>query len=324
MENIIFKDKFFTGKRILITGASGFVGRNLVPLFEKTGAEIFIPSHMEYDLTQQQDIREMLKSILPDIVVHLASLIGGIMANKDRPADFFFQNMISQTIMMHESFKINCKKYVTLMGGCSYPANAISPVVEEDMWNGYPQGESAPYSSAKKMNIVMSGAYRAQYKFNSIVLIPGNIYGPHDNFDLRNSHVIPALIRKYHEAKVNGTKKVVAWGSGKPIRDFIYIEDAANAIFKATKEYNSSDVINISSGVPVSIKELTQKISNIVDYRGEIEWDSSKPDGQMEKFFSVDKMRDILVFEPKFDLDEGIKRTYDWFRENYQNARLDY
>jgi GDP-L-fucose synthase len=320
----MFKNKFYTGKKILITGASGFVGRTLVPLFEKTEADIFIPSHKDYDLTQQSDVRGMLETILPDIVIHLAGLIGGLMANKDRPAEFYYQNMISQTMMMHESFKINCEKYVTLMGGCSYPAQAISPIVEEDMWEGYPQGESAPYSSAKKMNIVMSNAYRAQHKYNSIILIPGNIYGPYDNFDLRNSHVIPALIRKYHEAKEREANKVVAWGSGKPVRDFIYIDDAASAIFQATMQYDHSDVINISSGVPVAIKELTQRIADIVGFDGEIEWDKTKPDGQIKKVFSVDKMRNILGFEPKIDLDEGLKRTYDWFRENYDNARLDY
>ena len=317
MENIMFKDKFFTGKKILITGSSGFIGRNLVPLFEKTGADIFIPSHMEYDLTQQRDVREMLKSILPDIVVHLASLLGGIMANKDRPADFFFQNMISQTMMMHESFKINCKKYVTLMGGCSYPANAISPVVEEDMWNGYPQGESAPYSSAKKMNIVMSGAYRAQYKFNSIVLIPGNIYGPHDNFDLNSSHVLSALIRRIHEAKEQDSPKVLLWGTGSPKREFVFVDDIVDAciLLLTSRLHNDILPINIGVGSDISIKSLADKISKIVGYSGAIVWDKSKPDGVPRKLLDNSEIT-LLGWKHEMQLESGLKHTYQWYLDN--------
>jgi GDP-L-fucose synthase len=210
------------------------------------------------------------------------------------------------------------------MGGCSYPGSARSPIIEEDMWQGFPHSSAAPYSSAKRMNIVMSQAYRKQYNFNSIVLVPGNIYGPEDNFDLNNSHVIPALIRKYYEAKINGADKVVAWGSGKPLRDFIYIGDAVEAIYKAACVYNSSDIINISSGTSVSIKDLTETIAAVVQFEGEILWDTSKPDGQMEKGFSVDKMQEILAFKPSVNLRDGLAKTYDWFVENYGKARLEH
>jgi len=314
----------FDNKRVLITGSSGFVGRNFVPLFSNSSAKLFLPGKSDYDLREQSDVRNLLSEVKPHFVFHFGALVGGLQANMDRPADFCSENLLSQTMMLHESYKAGCEKYITLMGGCSYPGSAKSPIVEEDMWNGFPHAGAAPYSSAKRMNIVMSEAYRRQYNFNSIVLVPGNIYGPEDNFDLKNSHVIPALIRKYYEAKTNNLDQVVAWGSGKPLRDFIYIGDAVKAIYKASCEYNSSDIINISSGTTVSIKELTEQIASTVAFKGEIIWDTTKPDGQMEKGFSVQKMRDILDFEPAVSLESGLKKTYDWFVKNHDNARLEH
>ena len=313
----------FDNKRVLITGSSGFVGSNFIPLFEGSSTELFLPSRTDFDLTEQADVRRLLAEARPHIVFHFGALVGGLQANIDRPADFCAENLLAQTMMLDESYKAGCEKYITLMGGCSYPGSARSPILEEDMWEGFPHAGAAPYSSAKRMNIVMSQAYRKQYNFNSIVLVPGNIYGPEDNFDLNNSHVIPALLRKYYEAKVNGTDEIGAWGSGKPLRDFIYIEDAVKAIYKAACEYNRSDIINISSGTSVSIRALTEQIATIVGFKGDIVWDTSKPDGQLEKVFAVDKMRDILAFEPSVSLDEGLKKTYDWFVENYGDARLD-
>lgn len=313
----------FDNKRILITGASGFVGKNFSPLLRDTNAEVFLPTHADCDLTEQHEVRRLLADTKPHIVFHFGALVGGLQANMDRPADFCTQNLLTQTIMMHEAYSIGCEKYVTLMGGCSYPATASSPIVEEDLWEGFPHAGAAPYSSAKRMNVVMSQAYREQYGFNSIVLVPGNIYGPEDNFDLRNSHVIPALIRKYYEAKLNGNARVVAWGSGRPLRDFIYIGDAVQAILKAALQYNSSEIVNISSGKAVSIKELTEIIASVVGFDGEIVWDASKPDGQMEKGFSVEKMRSVLEFSPTTSLRAGLLKTYEWFVENYDSARLD-
>lgn len=313
----------FDNKRILVTGASGFVGKNFSPLLRDTNAEVFLPTRADCDLTEQNEVRRLLADTKPQIVFHFGALVGGLQANIDRPADFCTQNLLAQTIMMHEAHSIGCEKYVTLMGGCSYPATANSPIVEEDMWEGFPHAGAAPYSSAKRMNIVMSQAYREQYGFNSIVLVPGNIYGPEDNFDLRNSHVIPALIRKYYEAKLNGDTQVVAWGSGRPLRDFIYIGDAVQAILKAALQYDSSEIINISSGEAVTIKDLTETIASVVGFDGEIVWDTSKPDGQMKKGFSVEKMRSVLDFCPTTSLRAGLLKTYEWFVENYDSARLD-
>jgi len=313
----------FDKKRVLVTGASGFVGKNFTPLLRDMNAEVFSPTRADCDLTEQNEVRRLLADIKPHIVFHFGALVGGLQANMDRPADFCSQNLLAQTIMMHEANVIGCEKYITLMGGCSYPATANSPIPEDAMWEGFPHAGAAPYSSAKRMNIVMSQAYREQYGFNSIVLVPGNIYGPEDNFDLRNSHVIPALIRKYYEAKVNGDNQVVAWGSGRPLRDFIYIGDAVQAILKAALQYNSSDIINISSGEAVSIKELTETIASVVGFDGEIIWDTSKPDGQMNKGFSVEKMKNVLDFNPTTSLRSGLSKTYEWFVEHYDSARLD-
>lgn len=309
-------------KRVLVTGATGFVGRNLVPRLQEAGAIVLAPTRQEYDLTSQAAVELMYRELKPELVLHLAALVGGLMANKDRPADFYYRNILSQTLVMHGAFEAGCAKFMTLMGGCSYPGKAASPIDEMQMWNGYPQEESAAYSSAKKMNIVMSRAYREQYGFNSVVLVPGNIYGPWDNFDLRNSHVIPALIRKYHDAKLNASPKVVAWGTGRAVRDFIYISDAVDAILIALASYNSSDIINISSGTGVTIRQLTEYIAEVVGYEGEIDWDTTKPDGQLEKVFAVERMKEVLRFMPSVGLMEGLASTYDWYHKNLAVARL--
>ena len=302
--------------KILVTGATGFVGRNLVALMRERGAEPITPTREEFDLLEQSAVRRMLERHRPDVVFHLAGLVGGIGANKSQPADFCYQNLLMGAMILHESCKVGAKKYVTLMGGCSYPAHAPSPIKETELFNGYPQMESAPYSLAKAMSAVQAEAYRRQHGFNAIVLVPGNIYGPHDNFDLNNSHVIAALIRKFLEAKAASKPEVPAWGTGKPTRDFVYIADACEAILLAAEEYDGSDIINISAGRTVTIKELTETVAELTGYKGKVVWDASKPDGQMYKGFDVTRMKKVLGYECRTSLRDGLKRTIDWYVAN--------
>jgi GDP-L-fucose synthase len=309
-------------KRVLVTGSTGFVGSNLVPLIKKTCCELIAVSREDYNLLEQSEVRKMFAETKPQVVFQLAGLIGGILANKNYPADYNYQNLMIGTLVMHEAHQAGVEKYISLIGGCSYPATAPSPIKETELWNGYPQAESAPYSLAKAMSVVQAQAYRKQYGFNTIVLVPGNLYGPFDNFDLENSHVIPALIRKYYEAKQNGQNEITAWGTGKPVRDFVYVEDACEAILKATEIYNGAEIINISSGIQTTIKELVETVAEVVGFTGTINWDTTKPDGQMYKGFDVTRMREWLGFECKTSLRVGLEKTFAWFEENHTSARL--
>ena len=310
------------GRRVLLTGSTGFVGQNLKPLLACTGCTIIAPTRSDYDLLDQSSIRRMMTNTRPEIVIHLAALSGGIMDNKNKPADYCYQNLFMCTTVMHESWRANVSKYVTLIGGCSYPAHAENPIKESDLWNGYPQPESAPYSIAKKMGVVLAEAYRRQYDFNAVVLVPGNLYGPYDNFDLQASHVIPALIRKYYEARINEQEVVTAWGTGRAVRDFIYIEDACEAIIKATEEYNAPEIINISSGMPVTIRELVETIAKLSEYKGNILWNPDQPEGQLYKGYDVTLMKQLLGYTPKTSLLDGLIKTITWFELNYKSARL--
>ncbi|HEX3626177.1 MAG TPA: GDP-L-fucose synthase [Verrucomicrobiae bacterium] len=315
-------NNFWAGKKILVTGASGFVGSNFIPLLRESGCELAVPSRQDYDLLQQDQVRQMLGHYKPEIVFHFAGLIGGIGANKARPADFLYENLLMGTAMLHECFRAGVQKYVTLMGGCSYPAHAPSPIKETELFNGMPQAESAPYSLAKAMSAVQAAAYRRQHNFNAVVLVPGNLYGPGDNFDLNNSHVIPALIRKFVDAKAANTPEVSAWGSGKPTRDFVYISDACEAILIAAEKYNQSDIINVSSGQTISIKLLTETIAELTGYQGKVVWDVSKPDGQLYKGFDVTRMKEILGYECRTSLRDGIRKTIDWYLSKPEGLRL--
>ena len=282
------QEKFsLKGKRVLVTGAGGFVGSNFFPLLEQKECEIIAVRRKDYNLLEQSEVRRMFVEIKPEVVFHFAALSGGIMANKKSPADYNYQNLLMNTMVLNEAFETKVEKYISLIGGCSYHAHAPSPIKETELFNGYPQAESAPYSLAKAMSVVQSQSYRRQHKFNSIILVPGNLYGPFDNFDLENSHVIPALIRKYYEAQQNGQNEITAWGTGKPVRDFVYIGDACSAILKAAEIYSGDDIINISSGKQTTIKELVETVAEVVGFTGEINWDTTKPDGQMLKGFDV-------------------------------------
>lgn len=300
--------------KILVTGSTGFLGHHLMPRLKETfpSAELIGLGRSDYDLLEPGAPAAMLNNIKPDCVIHMAAKSGGIITNKKRPADFFYENLTMNTHTLHESWKAGVKKFVTFMGGCSYPSNAVSPVGEDQMWNGYPQIESAGYSVAKKMLITQSWAYRVQHGFNSIVLIPGNVYGEWDNFNLEESHVIPALIRKYIEAQERGDKTITAFGTGRPTRDFVYAGDVAATVPWFIKNYDSSEPVNISAGRRISIRELAETVKKATGFTGEIVWDTTKPDGQIDKIFDVSRLN-ALGLSCNTTLEEGLCRTAQWF-----------
>ena len=313
---------FWHGKRTLVTGGSGFVGRNLTPLLVEAGCDVIAPSRSDYNLLEQADVRRVMADVKPEVVFHLAALSGGILANRDYPADFCYQNLVMNTMVAHESWHAGVRKFVTLIGGCSYPAQADNPIREADLWNGYPQQESAAYSLAKRMSVVMAEAYRRQHGFDAIVLVPGNLYGPYDNFDLKNAHVIPATIRKFVEARQRGDAEIVAWGSGAPVRDFIYVRDACEVILVAAERYSGTEIINLSSGVATTIRDLIETVAELTGFRGQVRWDTSKPDGQMFKRFDVARMEEWLEYRCPTSLREGLASTIAWFEQHYDHARL--
>jgi len=304
--------------RILVSGAHGFLGRHLLPLLgDRYGADNVIGvGRDDYDLTSASEFDRMLTELQPDTVIHLAAYVGGIGANQRFPADFFFTNTLLTVHAFHTAAKHGVKKLIFPMGGCSYPGQAVSPIKEAEMWNGYPQPESAPYSIAKKLGIVASEAFNRQFGLRSVVLIPGNMYGEFDNFRIDESHVIPAMVRRFHEANLRGIGKIHMWGTGKPIRDFIYAGDVASLFpYFIDQDYDQGP-LNISSGSGISVRELADTIAELTGFSGDIEWDTDKPDGQMEKIFSTDKMN-ALGLSTATSLREGLQRTIDWFITNY-------
>jgi GDP-L-fucose synthase len=300
-------------ERILVTGATGFLGRHILSALQsELRAEIIGVGRKEFDLLKQGQAEAMLETHKPDAVVHLAARVGGIIANKKYPADFFYDNIIINTNTFDAAYRAGVKKFLTTIGGCSYPALAASPIGEDQMWSGYPQFESAPYSVAKKMMLVQSEAYRRQHGFNSVVLIPGNLYGEFDNFNEEYSHVIPALIRRFIEAKERGEKTIACYGSGRPTRDFVYAGDVAALIPWFLLNYNSSEPVNISSGARTTIRGLSETVKKATGFRGKITWDASKPDGQMDKIFSVERLHALGLNCPT-PLKVGLGKTVDWF-----------
>jgi len=304
-------------KKICVTGGAGFLGRHLIEDLHARGANnIFIPRIEEYDLVDPEAIRQMLSDSKPDVIIHLAAHVGGIGANREHPAEFFYDNLMMGVQLMHQAYLRGVEKFVAIGTVCAYPKFTPVPFKEDDLWIGYPEETNAPYGLAKKMLLVQSQAYREQYGFNSIFLLPVNLYGPGDNFDPRSSHVIPALIRKCIEAQENGEDHIVVWGDGSPTREFIFVKDAARGIALATEQYNESLPVNLGSSFEISIKDLAEKIAKLTGFEGDLVWDTSKPNGQPRRALDTSRAREKFGFEAQTDFDEGLQLTIDWYRTN--------
>lgn len=306
--------EFWRDKRVVVTGGAGFLGSFIVEKLEARGAkEIFVPHIEDYDLTQSDVIRRMLQDAQPDMVIHLAAKVGGIGANREHPAEFFYDNLMMGVPLLHESWKAGVEKFVALGTICCYPKFTPVPFREETLWDGYPEETNAPYGMAKKMLLVQSQAYREQYGFNSIFLMPVNLYGPRDNFDPRSSHVIPALIKKCVEAKVAGAEHIVAWGDGSPTREFLYVEDAAEGILLAAERYDESEPVNLGSAFEISIKELVETVARLTGFEGKILWDTSQPNGQPRRKLDTSRAKERFGFEAMTPFERGLKQTVDWY-----------
>jgi GDP-L-fucose synthase len=309
--------EFWSEKRVCVTGGDGFLGSFIQEVLAERGAkEVFIPLIKDYDLTERSNIVRMLKDANPDVIIHLAALAGGIGANRARPAEFFYKNLMMGVPLMHEAWEHGVGKFVAIGTICAYPKFTPVPFKEEDLWGGYPEETNAPYGLAKKMLLVQAQAYREQYGFNAIYLLPVNLYGPRDNFNLETSHVIPALIRKMISAKEANESKVVLWGDGSPTREFFYAGDAARGIVLAAERYSGSEPVNLGAGMEISIKDLAGLIAELTGFSGEIVWDTSKPNGQPRRGLDVSRAKEYFGFEAQMPFKEGLERTIAWYVEN--------
>lgn len=307
---------FWSDNRFVVTGGAGFLGSAVVRGLQARGAgHIFVPRSQDYDLRHHEATLALLHDHQPDIIIHLAAVVGGIGANRARPAEFFYDNLMMGTQLFHEAWKAGVKKFVTIGTVCAYPKFTPIPFHEESLWDGYPEETNAPYGLAKKMLLVQGQSYRQQYGFESIYLLPTNLYGPGDNFDLETSHVIPALIRKCLEAKARGDQQMTAWGTGSPTREFLYVDDAAEGILLAAERYNQPDPVNLGSGMEISIKHLTELIAEMTGFSGQIIWDSSKPDGQPRRALDTSRATQAFGFTASTDFRAGIRRTVEWYIE---------
>ncbi len=308
---------WLASKRITVTGGAGFLGTHVVVKLRKRGCQsIFVPRSKDYNLVDNEGVKRLYRDSKPDVVIHLAAIVGGIGANRENPGKFFYDNLMMGVQMMERGRLFGLEKFVAIGTICAYPKFTHVPFKEQDLWNGYPEETNAPYGLAKKMLLVQSQAYRQQYHFNSIYLLPVNLYGPGDNFDPASSHVIPALIKKVFDAKGKGQRHITVWGTGKPTREFLYVEDAAEGIVLATEKYNKPDPLNLGAGFEISIKSLMELICELAGFDGEVKWDTTKPDGQPRRCLDTSKAKQEFGFEAKTSFREGLRRTIEWYSAN--------
>jgi len=314
---------FFKDKCVVVTGGAGFLGRYVVSkLEERSCARIFVPKIEDYDLRELTSITRMYGEARPDIVIHLAAVVGGIGANGANPGQFFYDNAVMGIQLIEYARRFGVKKFVCLGTICAYPKFTPVPFKEENLWNGYPEETNAPYGLAKKMLLIQLQAYRQQYGFNGIYLLPVNLYGPGDNFDPETSHVIPALIRKCLEAKEKGDESIVVWGDGSPTREFLYVEDAAEGILLATEHYDKSEPVNLGSSFEISIKDLSETIARLTGYKGNIVWDRTKPNGQPRRMLDTSRAQREFLFQAKFSFEDGLCKTVKWYTETKPTIKI--
>src|SRR3954463_11483318 len=304
------------GKRVVVTGGSGFLGRHVVTALSTRGCTVLVPRKAEYDLTRVADVERMYTDLEPQVVLHLAAVVGGIGANRDSPGRFFFENVMLGALTMEMARQSGVKKFVGIGTICAYPKLAPVPFLERDLWNGYPEETNAPYGIAKKMLLVQGQAYRQEYGFNAIHLLPVNLYGPHDNFDPKSSHVIPALIRKFVEAVDAGAAGVVCWGTGNATREFLFVEDCADAIVAATERYEGPEPVNIGAGFEIAMRELAELLAELTGFTGSLTFDRTKPDGQPRRMLDTTRAEQRFGFKATTDFRDGLRRTIDWYRSH--------
>ncbi|MFM8322218.1 MAG: GDP-L-fucose synthase family protein [Chloroflexota bacterium] len=309
-------ETFWKDRRVVVTGGAGFLGSFVVEKLQALGADVFVPHIEQYDLVQREAILRLLDDARPQLILHLAAVVGGIGANRERPADFFYLNLMMGVQLMHEAWKAGVEKFVAVGTICAYPKFTPIPFQEEHLWDGYPEETNAPYGLAKKMLLVQAQAYRQQYGFNAIFPLPVNLYGPRDNFDLETSHVIPALIRKMLEARQRGDHQVVLWGDGSPTREFLFVEDAADGLLLAAERYNGSEPFNLGSGMEISIHDLANTIARLVGFEGKVVWDTSRPNGQPRRALDVSRAERFFGFKARVPFEEGLRRTIDWYLQH--------
>ena len=312
---------FFKNKRIVVTGGAGFLGSYVIEGLQDRGCRhILVPRVEDYDLVDIAGVRRMYDDMRPDIVIHLAAVVGGIGANCEHPGEFFYKNLMMGVQLIEEGRQRNLEKLVAIGTVCAYPKHTPVPFKEDDLWSGYPEETNAPYGLAKKMLLVQSQAYRQEYGFNSIFLLPVNLYGSRDNFDPASSHVIPALIKKCVDAVENGDDHIECWGTGSASREFIHAADAAEGILLATEHYDGPEPVNIGSGMEITIRDLVEKIARMTGFAGEIRWDRTKPDGQPRRCLDTSRAERLFAFEAKTDFDCGLKQTVEWYKETRENS----